>query len=156
VSSATRGSPGPDFEVLLSGGPSAGFEARQAILAGDGSLTPDVREDVLLLVTELVTNAVRHAPVGPDQSLRVAFQIRDLRVRVEVADPGTQYEPAPPSYHPDGSGGWGLVLVDRIADHWGVERIRGGTSVWFEIELGQSAAGPPASTPAHPAQRRRN
>ena len=136
LSSGTPDSCGQGFEVLLSGGPDAGFEARQAIRAGDGSLAAGVREDVLLLVTELVTNAVRHAPVDADQSLRVAVQMGARRVRVEVSDPGARIKPARPRHRPDGSGGWGLVLVDRIADHWGVRRTRAGTLVWFEIEVG--------------------
>jgi signal transduction histidine kinase len=96
LSSGTPDSCGQGFEVLLSGGPDAGFEARQAIRAGDGSLAAGVREDVLLLVTELVTNAVRHAPVGADQSLRVAVQMGARRVRVEVSDPGARIKPARP------------------------------------------------------------
>lgn len=143
-------SSGQGFEVLLNGGPSAAFAARQAILAGDGSLASGVREDVLLLVTELVANAVRHAPVGPDESVRVAFRIGDRRVRVEVADPGTRFELVRPRQRQDGSGGWGLVLLDRIADVWGVSRTHGGTSVWFELAL-EHSTGPPVSTPAHPA-----
>jgi two-component sensor histidine kinase len=42
------------------------------VIAGDGAVPINVREDILLLVSELVTNAVRHAGVGPDRSLRVA------------------------------------------------------------------------------------
>ena len=135
LSGAPQSSSGEGFEVLLTGGPTAGSEARRAVLAGDGSLPVTARENLLLLVTELVNNSVRHAPVGTDGSLRVAVRWGDRRVRVEVEDPGRRFTPARPRHRPDGSGGWGLVLVDRIADDWGVSRTETGTSVWFELEL---------------------
>jgi anti-sigma regulatory factor (Ser/Thr protein kinase) len=124
---------GQSFEFRLDGGPTAAFEARRAVLAADGSLPAPLRDDLLLLVTELVTNAVRHAPVGPEQSIRVAIDEGPGRVRVEVADPGGRFTRAHPRHRPDESGGWGLVLVDRIADRWGVRRTARGTSVWCEI-----------------------
>jgi hypothetical protein len=42
-----------------------------------------------------------------------------------------EHPPAPPS--PDAVGGWGLMLVDRIADRWGIANGTGGTCVWFEL-----------------------
>ena len=53
------------FDFLLEEGTAAGLAARRAVLAGDGVLPDSVREDVLLLVTELVNNAVRHARAAP-------------------------------------------------------------------------------------------
>jgi anti-sigma regulatory factor (Ser/Thr protein kinase) len=129
-SSATGG-----FGFLLDGGREAGGEARRALVAGDGKLPAAARADVLLLVTELVTNAVRHGGVDPEQSLRVVVWQGPRRVRVEVVDPGTRFTRPRPGPNRDESGGWGLFLVDRIADSWGVARAVGGTCVWFEIEL---------------------
>jgi anti-sigma regulatory factor (Ser/Thr protein kinase) len=134
VSGATSDIRGQGFELRLTGGPTAGLEARRAVLAGDGSVPASMRGDLLLLVTELVTNAVRHGPVGPDRSLLVAVQWGPGGVQVEVGDPGGGPKLVHPRPRHDGSGGWGLVLVDRIADRWGVTRTPGGTSVWFEIE----------------------
>jgi anti-sigma regulatory factor (Ser/Thr protein kinase) len=103
------------------------------VVAGDGALPASVREDVLLLVTELVTNAVRHAEVGPEHYLRVELRFSPRRARVEVVDPGTGFTPARAPSRGDESGGWGLFLVDQIAHRWGVRRIALGTYVWFEI-----------------------
>jgi anti-sigma regulatory factor (Ser/Thr protein kinase) len=97
-----------------------------------------VREDVLLLVTELVTNAVRHAGVGTDGSLRVLFRRWPQRVRVDVTDPGIDFARVRPrsiGSIADGAGGWGLGLVDRIAARWGVGHGMSGTCVWFEVEF---------------------
>jgi anti-sigma regulatory factor (Ser/Thr protein kinase) len=120
---------------LLSGGHHAGGEARRALVAGDGKLPAAARADVLLLLTELVTNAVRHGGVRSEQSLRVEVWRWLRRVRVEVVDPGTRFTRPRPGPRRDESGGWGLFLVDRIADTWGVARAPGGTCVWFELEL---------------------
>jgi len=126
---------GDGFAFLLNGGHEVGAEARRALIAGDGELPAAIRGDVLLLLTELVTNAVRHGGVGPDQSMRVELRQWPRRVRVEVVDPGTQFTKVRPSVRADESGGWGLLLVDRIADRWGVGRSVSGTCVWFEIEF---------------------
>ena len=108
-------------------------------MAGDGDLPAAVRDGVLLLVTELVNNAVRHAKIGPEQSLRVGVWLSPRRVRVEVVDPGTGFTRIRAPSRRDESGGWGLVLVDRIADRWGVARAAAGTCVWFEIRSDVSA-----------------
>jgi anti-sigma regulatory factor (Ser/Thr protein kinase) len=118
----------------LSGGTEAAAAARRAVVAGDGALPVAVRQDVLLLVTELVNNAVRHAAVGPEQSLRVELRLWPRRVRVEVVDPGTGFTQIRARRPPSEPGGWGLFLVERIADRWGVAREGSGTCVWFEIE----------------------
>lgn len=105
------------------------------MVARDGALPSSVREDVLLLMTELVGNAVVHADVGADRSLRVELRRWLRRVRVEVVDPGTSLTGIRPGSRRDGSEGIGLFLVDRIADHWGVSHGASGTRVWFEIEF---------------------
>jgi anti-sigma regulatory factor (Ser/Thr protein kinase) len=125
----------PAVAFELNGGREAGAEARRALIAGDGELPPAVRADVLLLLTELVTNGVRHSGLRSDQSLRVELRLWPRRVRVDVVDPGTRFVRAAPSVRVDASGGWGLFLVDRIASSWGVERAGPGTCVWFELEL---------------------
>ena len=103
------------------------------MLAADGALPASVREDVLLLVTELVSNAVRHGEVGPERDLRVELRFSPRRVQVGVIDGGTGFTRALAPSRGEESGGWGLFLVDRIARRWGVRRMASGTCVWFEI-----------------------
>jgi anti-sigma regulatory factor (Ser/Thr protein kinase) len=126
---------GDGFAFQLNGGSQAGIAARRAVVAGDSDLPGAVREDVLLLVTELVSNAVRHAGVGADGTLEVELRRWPQRVRVEVVDPGTDFRRIPPRSSTDVPGGWGLVLVDRIAARWGVGRGPSRTCVWFEVEF---------------------
>lgn len=124
---------GDGFAFLLNGGHDAGPAARRAVLAGNGAVPASLRGDLLLLLTELVTNAVRHSGVRPEQSVRVELRWSPGRVRGEVVDPGTSFTKARVRFRRDETGGWGLLLVDRIADRWGVTRIATGTRVWFEI-----------------------
>jgi anti-sigma regulatory factor (Ser/Thr protein kinase) len=111
----------------------AGPAARRALLAGNGALPGSVRDDVLLLLTELVTNAVRHAGVGPDRTVGVEFRRCSGTVTVAVRDGGTGFTPRARRFRRCDSGGWGLLLVDRIADRWAVTATATGTCVWFEI-----------------------
>jgi anti-sigma regulatory factor (Ser/Thr protein kinase) len=121
------------FAFELAGTLEAGWAARRALLARNGALPGAVRDDVLLLLTELVTNAVRHADAGPTQLVRVAVRQRRGAVRVAVCDEGPGFAPEAPGWRADKPGGCGLVLVDRIADRWAVTPTATGTCVWFEI-----------------------
>ena len=87
------------------------------------------RNDLLVLVTELVTNAVRHA--GPGRIV-MHLAAADGIVRVEVCDDGPGFEPA--EREPGPHGGFGLLLLRTLADRWGVA-ADAGTCVWFEFEL---------------------
>ncbi|MET8701978.1 ATP-binding protein [Kitasatospora sp. NPDC004723] len=114
--------------------------SRQALLdwhwlAVDGEHWPDdeqlaVFEDVLLMVSELVTNACLHAPGGP-RELRLHWDT--VRLRVEVSDAS----PVPPRLRPPAGpgqpGGHGLRVVDRLARAWGSRPEGAGKSVWLEV-----------------------
>jgi anti-sigma regulatory factor (Ser/Thr protein kinase) len=116
--------------LRLSGGPKAPGRARNALRSLDRTLT-DLRDDVDLLVSELVSNSVIHA--GADR-VELRADTSPERVHVEVSDPGPGFEPTPrrePSY--EGKGGFGLLIVDKVADRWGVSND-GSARVWFEID----------------------
>ena len=86
-------------------------------------------EDARLLLTELVTNSVRH---GQGDHVRVILDRQDGDVlRCEVVDDGHGFLPIARPRRGDQIGGWGLHLVERIADSWGVRE--GSTHVWFEL-----------------------
>jgi anti-sigma regulatory factor (Ser/Thr protein kinase) len=104
------------------------------LVAGDGAITSELREDVLLLMTELITNAVRHGAAGPEETLDVDVRWRQDWVRVEVTDPTPESRPrVTSSRNQHRSGGWGLFLVEQIAERWGVRHTESGTLVWFEV-----------------------
>lgn len=99
----------------------------------------DVSCAVALVVGELAANAVRHGRVpGRDFGLRLALDPTAGLVRVEVTDAASEKRlPAtPPSPHPDGESGRGLLLVDVLAVRWGsVPRRPVGKTVWAEVNL---------------------
>ncbi|MEU9093943.1 ATP-binding protein [Streptomyces sp. NPDC048428] len=87
-------------------------------------------DDVLLCVSELATNALVHA-VPPGRGYRVMLWLRDEgQVRVEVHDSG---DGEPGVREPDGESGRGLVIVDALADRWGVGERVPGKVVWCEF-----------------------
>ena len=124
------------FDVVLRGGVNAAREARQAIAAHSAALPPSVQDDLSLLVTELVTNAVLHGGAAGDRPVEMEFLQVGSKIRVEVLDPGRDFEPPARTRNGDSNGGWGLFLVDRIAERWGVCPAPAGTCVWFEVGAG--------------------
>jgi anti-sigma regulatory factor (Ser/Thr protein kinase) len=90
--------------------------------------------DVQLIVSELVTNSVVHAQMGPDDSIGVDVGLSDDRLRIAVADDGAAS--LPHAVDPDAgrASGRGLLLVGRLSHAWGVIRERSGTTrVWCEL-----------------------
>jgi anti-sigma regulatory factor (Ser/Thr protein kinase) len=118
------------FHVLLAGGPEAAAKARGAVTRLRSDLDDPLVENLRLLVTELVTNSVRHADA---RQIELVVVVRDDRVRVEVENRGPSFHPAPRNGNAETEGGWGLLLVERLSDSWGVGEDAGRTCVWFEL-----------------------
>ncbi len=117
----------------LPASPTSVGEARDALEALAQEIGRDVLPDLRLLVSEMVTNAVRHS--GADDGARVtlvAQRIPDC-VRIEVHDGGPGF-PAPdePTPRSEGTSGWGLFLVQKLARAWGTEPAPD-AHVWFEL-----------------------
>jgi anti-sigma regulatory factor (Ser/Thr protein kinase) len=121
------------LHMQLKPGAEAAGEGRHALDRLEGSLERGQLDVLRLLVTELVTNSVRHADAGREW-IGLDVDIYSNAVRVAVTDRGPGFEPpAEPAPHPDRPGGWGLCLLHRLADRWGVAR-NGTTAVWFEVD----------------------
>jgi anti-sigma regulatory factor (Ser/Thr protein kinase) len=125
---------GSELSVRFDRGPSAAAGARNALMALDTRLDRRVLDDIRLLVSELVTNAIRHADAPSGGEVCLDVSVGGHSVRVEVADPGAGFDPRPRTDEMIRPGGWGLYLVDRIADRWGVIRNRM-NRVWFELDV---------------------
>ena len=120
------------FEISLAPAPTAATMARTEVTERLAErLGKRALEDVRLLVTELITNALRHGSLSPGDKVSVRASVDDGVVRIEVTDPGEDAEIAPREPGPRG-GGYGLYLVDLLAKRWGVER-HNGTTVWCEL-----------------------
>jgi anti-sigma regulatory factor (Ser/Thr protein kinase) len=107
--------------------------------------------DVELIVSELATNSVRHSGCGDADELSLEANVEADRVRVRLFDPGKGFDahtPRPPSS--GSAGGYGLVLLDRLSDRWGVQR-NGRFSVWFEVQRDRLPFGDERGPRARPA-----
>ena len=119
------------LDVTLASRKDAPCRARAAVGGLDGSLE-GMRQPVRLLVSELVTNAVRHAGARPCDTVQIRLDCSDQGVHVEVSDDGRGFEPRARRTRPRADG-FGLVLVDELSDRWGVH-VGCGSQVWFEID----------------------
>ena len=120
-------------QVALERDPDSAAEARRALADVADRLSPRRLEDARLLVSELVTNAIRHAGLGEADRITLVMETKDRSLRIEVCDPGPGFELAEPTPDPARPSGWGLYLVRELSDRWGVERHRE-TTVWFELD----------------------
>lgn len=112
--------------------------ARTALRAQLGlwGVDQEVADTAVLLVSELVTNAVRHGKVSPGREIGTRFALREGALRLEVADANDDW-PHPRIAGDDDESGRGLGLVDALADRWGTYRRAGGVGkcVWVELRL---------------------
>ncbi len=107
--------------------------ARRALDALRTEVTPGTFESARLVVSELVTNAVKHAAAVHGGHVDVSIWLLPERLRIEVRDSGTGFDPTrrAPAIS---AGGWGLHLVEELAEDWGVRSDRG-TVVWCDLAL---------------------
>ena len=96
----------------------------------DWEINGEAGEFAVLLVSELVTNAMRHG----GEPIRLVANITASGLRVEVYDGNIDAFPAVRDIRPDAPGGRGLRLVDALADRWGTIESGDGKCVWFEID----------------------
>jgi anti-sigma regulatory factor (Ser/Thr protein kinase) len=123
----------PDAEnaiaMRLEGSPQAAANARRALGRLRADLDAPLMETMRLLVTELVSNSVRHARA---RAVALRVVVANGAVHVEVADEGPGFVPGRHRAQQE-EAGWGLFLVERMADRWGVVRDGRRTKVWFEL-----------------------
>jgi anti-sigma regulatory factor (Ser/Thr protein kinase) len=118
------------FELRLPAEPTAAAVARAIVEAVGSDLPEPILLDAKLLTTEVVTNAIRHARGTQAVIVRVR---RNNLVRVEVVDQGPMFDPQRQTSSTRAGTGLGLVLVDTVANAWGVEPDEAGKKVWFEL-----------------------
>jgi anti-sigma regulatory factor (Ser/Thr protein kinase) len=121
------------LSLRLRGGPLAPSAAREALdrLQRDG-LEDSGSQSARLLVSEVVTNSVRHAGATADDWIGFDVELSPDLLRVQVTDHGPGFRAAPTLAPPDQPSGRGLFLVSELADRWGTEDE--GRHVWFELD----------------------
>jgi anti-sigma regulatory factor (Ser/Thr protein kinase) len=123
------------LELCLPPDQQAPSAARHAVSGLHVYLRPELRDTLELLVSELVTNSVLHGGLGPGDWIVVDVSSDGSGVRVAVRDPGRGLDRDRDVTKPEPGavGGWGLVLVDRLATRWGISPGVA-SEVWFELE----------------------
>lgn len=135
--------------------PRAPAKARRSLEPLRSQIDPESFESLRLLVSELVNNSVRHSGRPHGDPIFVTVDLERDSVRAEVVDRGAGFANGRPPPSPEEGTGWGLFLVDQLADDWG--HSRGGvTRTWFEITTGaQDRSRSPVSS-LRGSQRRRS
>jgi len=106
--------------------------AREALSVVADDLPEGVVENARLLVSELVTNSVRHGPSAAGETVGMNVSVERNRLRVEVADRSpTGARPRTPGHN----GGYGLTIVAQLASRWGAGREGDLNVTWFELDL---------------------
>lgn len=118
------------ISVRLRGGPEAAARARRALSNLRADIDPPLMETLRLLVTELVSNSVRHAR---SETVVLKVLVGRTAVLTEVTDEGPGFDPAETGTPGSEDNGWGLFLVERLAHRWGVNQNTDLTRVWFEL-----------------------
>jgi len=113
---------------VLDAAPTAPAEARLSLGALRRAIPSRQLEDLRLVVSELVTNAVLHAGLRVGDPITMTVRVTEGRIRVEVVDGGCGFPQAPAAP----AAGLGLPIVDRLSDRWGTERTSE-TKVWAEF-----------------------
>jgi anti-sigma regulatory factor (Ser/Thr protein kinase) len=130
----TQCPPGPRrfLRLSIAGGPRAPARARAWLQNAAAWLPNELEANLLLLTSELINNSVRHGRVDESDVIDIEVRATADVVRARVSDPGPGFVPRERAGAIDDPGGWGLVLVDRLAERWGVHNDER-TSVWFEL-----------------------
>jgi anti-sigma regulatory factor (Ser/Thr protein kinase) len=124
------------FSASFPGTPAGARAARHFVRDALSASDHQVRDTILLLTSELATNAVLHA----GSKFEVAIEsLENGSVRVAVTDDDPKV-PQPGAAPPDGLTGRGLDVVDALASAWGVDSHRHRKVVWFEVRPGQPSS----------------
>ncbi|HYH57992.1 MAG TPA: ATP-binding protein [Thermoleophilaceae bacterium] len=120
----------PALDATIESSSRAPAEARRVVQRLAAVLDVGALRDAQLLVSEIVTNSIRHS--GSTDPIRIRAWNRSGGLRVEVADGGFGFEADTRSVGEDAEGGRGLMILDTLADRWGVSRDAR-ARVWFEL-----------------------
>ena len=128
---------GPCIRRTLRHEPDAAPAARRALEDLCFQIDDDLLERSRLVLSEVVTNSVRHARLRARQRIDLEVWVLPHLLRIEVTDDGPGFDPIVVRPDPDNaaSGGQGLWIVDQLTDRWGVD-LSHSTCVWLEFDRG--------------------
>lgn len=120
--------------VMLAAEPRSVAAARTWLAERSRPFVDDERLDELrLVISEVVSNAVRHG--AADDEILLAVTPKDGYLCVQCTDGGEGFAPRPRAHAPDENGGWGFFLIEHFTRRWGLTRENQDTRVWFEFDF---------------------
>ena len=136
--------------VLLPHAPSSVAVARRRLSSElvDSGVYESVVDDASVIVSELISNALRHARPLPSGQVRVCWLRRGDVLELEVSDGGAMTEPRRGPSTLSSLGGRGLGIVEALSDGWGVRHEEGATTVWAVLRTPRSSGDHGRSAPA--------
>ena len=120
----------PAVDETIDCDPRAPAVARRAVEELSENVDPGVLRDAQLLVSEVVTNSIKHS--GSDEPIQLRVWEGSTGLKVEVADGGFGFEPGKTPTSDDIEGGRGLLILEALAERWGTSRDAR-ARVWFEL-----------------------
>ena len=124
-----------ELRLWFAGVARAPSSARSALSVLEPHLDEDRLQSLRLVITELLTNSIRHSDMDEQEVVSLDIRLRDGVLRCTVSDPGSGFrKPEVVRPHADRPGGFGLVILESVSDRWDVshdELFR----VWFELAV---------------------
>jgi anti-sigma regulatory factor (Ser/Thr protein kinase) len=121
-------------EFVLAAHPASVGEARRRMAELAEPLVEEARmADLQLVLSEVVSNAIRHG--SSTEPVILAVTPKDEFLCVQVTDAGSGIAPRPRATIPDEHGGWGFFLIEYLTRRWGMTRENRRTRVWFEFDF---------------------
>lgn len=124
-----------ESEIHVASQPEAAAAARSLaalVVTGEWGLPPALADTTALLVSELVGNAVRHTGA---RQFGLRMHRRPHRIRVEVRDPSRGLPCVMPAFGLAVTSGYGLMIVEKLTERWGVDLLPVGKKTWFELRV---------------------
>lgn len=122
-----------EIAVALPAVPESIPRSREVLDGLRGELDESVLDDLRLIVSELVTNSIRHAGMRTGDPIDLEVSVDESTIRLELRDRGRGFEPPVTPTNLFQESGWGLFLISQLTDRWGVSTEGGLTTVWIEI-----------------------
>jgi anti-sigma regulatory factor (Ser/Thr protein kinase) len=131
----TRSQTIPGLQLSLRRSVQAPGDARAALnaLCDELGVERSRRHTLVLLVSEVVSNAVLHSNGPYDADIEISADVGEATIRITVTDAGEGFVPSERDPARE-DGGYGLYLLERAASSWGVE-VGAATSVWFDLPI---------------------
>ncbi|MEU8798289.1 ATP-binding protein [Spirillospora sp. NPDC048819] len=135
--------------VLLPHAPSSVAVARKRLSSElvDSGVYESIVDDAAVIVSELISNALRHARPLPSGQVRVCWLRRGDLLEVEVSDGGAMTEPRRGPGTLSSLGGRGLGIVEALSEGWGVRHDESSTTVWAVLRAPRSSGDGRAGAP---------